>query len=288
MIGRTPPHIEVMRPLESGVVSHYGMTETMLKFLLKRIGSQALLKPRLAICIPGEITGVESQAVVKAAVTAGARDVYLIEQPVAAAIGAGMDISKPIGNMVVDIGGGSSDIAVMSMNGIVCKSSIRVAGGEFDAAVIKHVRLRHNLMIGEKTAEEIKKQIGSVAEKGENYFMDAKGRDLISGLPKKVRISRNEIKYALQDVADEITRAVQLVLERTPPELIGDIYQSGMLLTGGSALLDGIGEFLEKNTKVRTVIAKKPMDCVAIGTAKSFSSLDELLDGVIHTPTHRH
>ncbi len=288
MIGRTPGHIQVIRPLEGGVISDYHMTEVLMRYLLQKMCSNALVKPRLAICVPGGITGVESQAVVKAAVAAGARNVYLIEEPVAAAIGAGVDISRPNGNLIVDIGGGTTDIAVLSLNGIVCKTSLKTAGNEFDQILMKYIRSTYNLLIGEKTAEQIKQEIGTVIENSENCFMDVKGRDLLSGMPKKILVERKETCQVLQDAAMTIVRAVQGVLERTPPELVGDIQKNGLILTGGGALLDGLCPLLEKNTKVSAQIAENPQDCVALGTGKSFQYLDKLFDGFLHMSTHRH
>ena len=288
MIGRTPPHIQVVRPLADGVISELELTEVLIKFMLKKVCRNALVKPRVAVCVPSGITNVESQAVISATVSAGARKVYLIEEPVAAAIGAGIDLSRPNGNLIVDIGGGTTDIAVLSLNGIVSKSSIRIAGNAFDRALVKHMRKAYNMLMGEKTAEQVKMEIGSVNLDSENIATDAKGRDLITGLPKKVKLRRNETIPILLETAEGIVRAIQGVLERTPPELVGDIQRNGLVLTGGGALLSGMDQFLEKRTKVKCIIAENPQDCVAIGTAKSFQYLDKLYDGFVTPSTHTH
>ncbi|MDL2233996.1 rod shape-determining protein, partial [Ruminococcaceae bacterium OttesenSCG-928-L11] len=211
MIGRTPDHIEVVRPLSDGVISDYKMTGVLIKYALKQICKNQLIKPRLIICVPSAITGVESQSVIDSAVEAGARQVYLIEEPVAAAIGAGIDISRPNGNLILDIGGGTSDIAVLSLRGVVCKTSVRVAGRSFDDTIVRHIRNQYNLLIGEKMAEEIKMTIGNVWEGSEDMEMDAKGRDIMTGLPGKVSVTRSELIPHLQEVAVQILQATQSV-----------------------------------------------------------------------------
>jgi rod shape-determining protein MreB len=287
MIGRTPDHIEVIRPLSDGVISNYKMTGVLIRYVLQKIARNQLLKPRLIICVPSAITGVESQSVIDAAVEAGARQVYLIEEPVAAAIGAGLDITKPSGNMIVDIGGGTSDVAVLSLKGVVCKTSIKTAGRTFDDVIARHMRVNYGLLVGEKTAEEIKIQIGSVWPDNPEKEMIAKGRDLVSGLPGKVTVTRSELIPVLQEVAMQIFQAAQNVLERTPPELVGDIRTSGIVMTGGGALLDGLDAFIGRGAKVKTSIAENPIECVAMGTAKSFAYLGELFDGFLHC-SHTH
>jgi rod shape-determining protein MreB len=287
MIGRTPDHIEVIRPLSDGVISNYKMTGVLIRYVLQKIAKNQLLKPRLIICVPSAITGVESQSVIDAAIEAGARQVYLIEEPVAAAIGAGLDITKPLGNMIVDIGGGTSDVAVLSLKGVVCKTSIKTAGRTFDEVIVRHMRNAYGLLVGEKTAEEIKIQIGSVWPDSPEKEMVAKGRDLVSGLPGKVTVTRSELIPALGEVAALILAAAQSVLERTPPELVGDIRTSGIIMTGGGALLDGLDAFISRGVKVKTGIAENPVECVAIGTAKSFSYLGELFDGFLYC-SHTH
>jgi len=288
MIGRTPPHIRVVHPLMDGVISDFEMTGVMIKHVLKKICTNALVKPRVTVCVPSGITGVESQAVLDATVAAGARKVYLIEEPVAAAIGAGVELARPNGNLIVDIGGGTCDIAVLSLNGIVCKTSLKVAGLSFDKALIKYMRSKYNMLIGERTAERVKMEIGSVDPDHENIFTIIKGRDLLTGLPKQMRIFRKETLAIFKEPADQIVQAVQGVLEKTPPELVGDIRENGLILTGGGSLLDGLDTLLEEKTRVAAKIAENPQECVAIGTAKSFDYLDKLYDGFVSPSTHVH
>lgn len=283
MVGRNPAAIEIIRPLSQGVISDYRMTEVLIRHLLRRINYNDLLKPRVSVCVPSGITRVESNAVVQAALSAGARKVYLIEEPVAAAIGAGVNLSLPRGRFIVDIGGGTSDMAVLSFNGIVCKSSIRVAGNDFDEAVTKYIRAKYALLIGEKTAEQIKVGIGSIAP--EQTFDDpemvAKGRDLVSGLPKQVTVRRSELHAPLMEVAEPIVRTVQQVLEKTPPELAADIREDGMILTGGGSLIHGLDALLTRETRVTATAAENAVECVAQGTAGSFDYLDKLYDGFV-------
>lgn len=281
MVGRTPDHIQVLQPLMDGVISDFKTTEVLIKHLLQKICKNQLVKPRVTICVPSAITGVESQAVIDAAVSAGARCVYLIEEPVAAAIGAGIDLSLPNGNMIIDIGGGTTDIAVLSLNGIVEKTSLRVAGQRFDEALIKYMRSEYNLLIGEKIAEAAKIKIGSVEPNVPDVSTDIKGRDLISGLPKKVTVKRSELYPLYTEIAESLVRATQTVLEKTPPELVGDIHTNGILMTGGGSLIDGLDRLIQKRTKVPVKIAENPRECVAIGTAKSFEYLDKLVDGFV-------
>jgi rod shape-determining protein MreB len=282
MVGRNPATIEIVRPLSQGVISNYRMTEVLIRYLLRRINYNDLLKPRVSVCVPSGITRVESNAVVDAALSAGARKVYLIEEPVAAAIGAGVDLSLPRGRLIVDIGGGTSDMAVLSFNGIVCKSSIRVAGNDFDEAVAKYIRAKYSLLVGEKTAEEIKMAIGSVdPEEEDDPEMQAKGRDLVSGLPKQVTVRRSELLAPLMEVAESILRTVQQVLEKTPPELAADIREDGMILTGGGSLIHGFDKLLSRETRVTATAAENAVECVAQGTAGSFDYLDKLYDGFV-------
>ncbi|WRS27512.1 rod shape-determining protein [Oscillospiraceae bacterium MB08-C2-2] len=290
MIGREPKTIQIVHPLRDGVISDFKMTEVMLKYLLKKICGGSLLKPRVALCVPSAITPVESRAVIDSAVGAGARKVYLIEEPVAAAIGAGVDISKPEGNLIVDIGGGTCDIAVLSLYGIVCKASLKVAGGRFDEALIRYIRGRYNLLIGDKSAEELKMKVGTVfpEEGAPEEYWDIKGRDLLTGLPKKIQISRSETVEPLQEQIYSIIRAVQGVLEKTPPELVGDIRTNGIILTGGGSLLHGLDRLMEQETHVVTRTAPEALECVAMGTAKSFDYLGKLFDGFVNPSTHTH
>jgi len=283
MVGKTPGYIDVIRPLRDGVISDFKMTEVLIRHMLKKISDNQVLKPRVCLCVPSAITNVESQAVIEATVSSGARKVYLIEEPVAAAIGAGLDLSLPNGNMIIDVGGGTTDIAVLSFNGIVCKASAKVAGDSFDEALIKYIRGKYNLLIGERTAERIKIEIGSVDEGCGEAWADVKGRDLISGLPKKIKICRSETLRALKEPMDQILSATVSVFERTPPELAADIRENGIVLTGGGVQLGGFAQAIEQRTKVSARIAEEPECCVAIGTAMSFAYLDKLYDGFVNT-----
>jgi rod shape-determining protein MreB len=269
MIGRTPGNIIAVRPLRQGVISDYAVTEQMLKFFIRKaMGRRTLRKPRISICVPSEATSVEKKAVKDAAYAAGARDVKIIEEPVAAAIGAGIDISKPCGTMIVDIGGGTSDVAVISLGGTVVSASVKVAGDDFDDAIVRFMRKKHNLLIGERTAEEIKIKIGCADERPEVLTMDVRGRNLLTGLPKTVTITSDETLEALREPAMSIVDAVHSVLERTPPELAADIFDRGIVMTGGGALLSGLDHLIESNTSISTTIADDPLTAVAIGTGK--------------------
>lgn len=269
MIGRTPGNIIAVRPLRKGVISDYTVTKKMLSYFIdKAVGKRTFRKPRIAVCIPSGATEVERKAVEDATYAAGAKEVSIIEEPVAAAIGAGIDISKACGNMIVDIGGGTADIAVISLGGTVVSTSIKVAGDDFDEAIVRHMRKKHNLLIGERTAEEIKINIGGAYERPEQLSMEVRGRNLVTGLPKVISISSEETLEALLEPAMQIVDAVQYVLERTPPELAADIYDRGIVLTGGGALLNGLDNLIEEKTGIQTVIADEPLTAVAIGTGK--------------------
>lgn len=282
MIGKTPSHIKAVRPLSKGVVCDYKMTEKMVKYFIKKICKDSLVKPRIALCVPSGITNVESNAVIDVAISSGARKVYLIEEPVAAAIGAQIDIEKPNGNLIVDIGGGTTDIAVLSLNGIVNKKSIKVAGDTINDAIIKYVRASHGVLIGEKMADQIKQNVGSVFfEPDEDVSATVKGRNLTTGLPCSIEISRSMLYDCIMKETEQIITAVKEVIEKTPPELVGDIYTNGITMTGGGSLLHGMDKLLEKQTKIPTRIAEDPVDCVAIGTGKSFDYLDKLVDGFV-------
>lgn len=288
MIGRTPEYIEIRRPLRDGVIADYKITKELIRHLLQRICNNQLVKPRVALCIPSSTTGVESQAVIDAAVAAGARRVYLIEEPVAAAIGAGIELSLPNGNLIVDIGGGTTDIAVLSLNGIVCKTSLRTAGQKFDDVLVKYIRSRYSLLIGQKNAEQLKIEIGNIDSDAPDAAAEVKGRDLISGLPQKRILTRAELRPLLSAVAENIIIATHGVLEKTPPELMGDIHTNGIVLTGGGALLGGLDVVMAKRLKLPVRIADNARECVAIGTAKSFDYLDKLFDGFVIPSTHTH
>jgi rod shape-determining protein MreB len=269
MIGRTPGNIVAVRPLRQGVISDYHVTEKMLKyFIQKAVGGRSLRKPRIAVCIPSGATEVEKKAVEDATYQAGAREVAIIEEPVAAAIGAGIDIYKACGNMIVDIGGGTSDIAVISLGGTVVSSSVKVAGDDFDEAIVRYMRKKHNMLIGERTAEEIKIQIGCAYKRPELVTMDVRGRNLVTGLPKTITITSDETLEALKEPAMSIIDAVHNVLERTPPELAADVFDRGIVMTGGGSLLNGLDMLIEEKTGINTMIAEDPMTAVAIGTGK--------------------
>ena len=277
MLGRTPGNIVAVRPLRQGVISDYKTTEKMLKYFIQKAVGKSFFgrRPRISVCVPSGVTDVEKRAVEDATYQAGARDVYIIEEPVAAAIGAGIDISRPCGNMIVDIGGGTSDIAVISLDGVVVSSSIKVAGDDFDDAIVRFMRKRHNLLIGERSAEEIKINIGTCYKRPENISMDIRGRNLVTGLPKTVTVSSDETEEALREVTSQIVDAVHSVLERTPPELAADIADRGIVLTGGGALLHGLEDLIEENTGITTMTAEEPLTAVAIGTGKYNEFLSE-------------
>ena len=280
--GKPPSHIQAIRPLSKGVVCDYKMTEEMVKFFIKKVCRDSLVKPRIALCVPSGITNVESNAVIDVAIASGARKVYLIEEPVAAAIGANIDIEKPNGNMIVDIGGGTTDIAVLSLNGIVNKKSIKVAGDAINDSIIKYIRSSHGVLIGERMADQIKRTVASVCwEDGEDISAPVKGRNLTTGLPCSLEISRSMLYDCVMKEVDQIVTAVKEVIEKTPPELVGDIYTNGITLTGGGSLLHGMDRLLEKQTKIHTALAEDPVNCVAIGTGKSFQYLDKLVDGFV-------
>ncbi|MBQ8913759.1 MAG: rod shape-determining protein [Lachnospiraceae bacterium] len=277
MLGRTPGNIVAVRPLRHGVISDSTITEKMLKYFIQKAVGKSFFgrRPRISVCVPSGVTEVEKKAVEYATYQAGARDVYIIEEPVAAAIGAGIDISRPCGNMIVDIGGGTSDIAVISLEGTVVGTSIKVAGDDFDEAIVRFMRKRHNLLIGERTAEEIKINIGTCYKRPENITMEIRGRNLVTGLPKTVTVSSDETEEALREVTAQIVDAVHSVLERTPPELAADIADRGIVLTGGGSLLHGLEDLIEENTGITTMTAEEPLTAVAIGTGKYIEFLSE-------------
>ena len=277
MLGRTPANIVAVRPLRDGVISDYDITERMLKyFIRKTCGAGRLFKPKIMVCVPSGVTEVEKRAVKEAATQAGGKDVYLMEEPVAAAIGAGIDISRPDGVMVIDIGGGTTDIAVISLGGIVASTSVKMAGDKFDEAIIKYMRKAHKLYIGERTAEELKLTIGTAYPREETVSKECRGRDLVTGLPKSVDVTSEEMMDALEEPLYAITEAVHNVLERTPPELAADISNSGIIITGGGALLHGIDKRIEERTGIKVIVAEDPKSCVAIGTGKALDELDRL------------
>ncbi|MCI5500551.1 MAG: rod shape-determining protein [Lachnospiraceae bacterium] len=269
MLGRTPGNIVAVRPLRQGVISDYTVTEKMLRyFIQKSCGRTRFRKPRISVGVPSGVTEVEKKAVEDATYEAGAREVAIIEEPIAAAIGAGIDISRPCGNMIVDIGGGTSDIAVISLGGTVVSTSIKVAGDNFDEAIVRYMRKNHNLLIGERTAEEIKITIGSAYKRPEVVSMDVRGRNLVTGLPKTITVTSDETLEALKEITSQIVEAVHSVLEKTPPELAADVSDRGIVLTGGGSLLYGLEELIEERTGITTMTAEDPMTAVAIGTGK--------------------
>lgn len=280
MLGRTPGNIVAVRPLRQGVISDYTVTEKMLRyFIRKSCGKSRFRKPRISVCVPSGVTEVEKKAVEDATYEAGAREVAIIEEPIAAAIGAGIDISRPCGNMIVDIGGGTSDIAVISLGGTVVSTSIKVAGDDFDDAIVRYMRKMHNLLIGERTAEEIKVKIGSAYQRPELVAMDVRGRNLVTGLPKTITVTSDETLEALREITSQIVEAVHTVLEKTPPELAADVADRGIVLTGGGSLLYGLEELLEEKTGINTMTADDPMTAVAVGTGKFVEFLAGKRDG---------
>ena len=269
MLGRTPGNIIAVRPLRQGVISDYTVTEKMIKyFVQKALGRRTFQKPRISICVPSGVTEVERNAVQQATFAAGARDVYLIEEPVAAAIGAGIDISKACGNLIVDIGGGTTDVAVISLGGTVVSTSLKVAGDDLDEAIVRYMKKKHNLLIGDRTAEDIKIKIGTTYPLIENEAMEVSGRNLVTGLPKTVTVTSAETERALQGTSNQIIEAIISVLERTPPELSADILERGIMLTGGGAKLRGLEEMIEERTGINTMTAEEPTQVVAIGTGE--------------------
>lgn len=269
MLGRTPGNIVAIRPLRQGVISDYTVTEKMMKyFIQKALGKKSFRKPRIAVCVPSGVTEVEKKAVEDATYQAGAREVSIIEEPIAAAIGAGIDISKPCGNMIVDIGGGTSDIAVISLGGTVVSASIKIAGDDFDEAIVRYMRKKHNLLIGERTAEDIKIKIGCAYKGAEVLTADVRGRNLVTGLPRTVTVTSEETEEALREATSQIIETIHSVLEKTPPELSADIADRGIVLTGGGSLLNGLEDLIYAKTGINTMTAEDPMTCVAIGTGK--------------------
>jgi len=292
MLGKTPEHITAIRPLKDGVIADYTITLKMLQYLLAKVCGplRRLFKPRVILSVPSGVTNVERRAVLAAASEAGARKAVTIAEPMAAAIGAGLPIASPGGNMVVDIGGGTTDIAVISLGGIVVQECVRVAGNKMDAAIMRHVRRVHNLGIGDATAEEIKVNIGSAYPLDPELEMEVRGRDLVTGLPKTVSVTSTEIREALVEPVSTIVERVKAVLEATPPELAADIILRGITLTGGGALLRGIERLIEHETRVPTVVAENPLFCVAQGTGKALEQIDALESristrGPIYAPT---
>ncbi len=278
MIGRTPGNIVAIRPLRDGVISDYDVTEKMLEHFIRKACGNKKSAPRVVICVPCEATEVERRAVEDAARNAGAKKVHLIEEPLAAAIGAGLDISKASGNMVIDIGGGTTDIAVISLGGMVVRESIKVAGDNFDESITRYIRKKHKLMIGERTAEDLKINIGSAYKKEEEISMEIRGRDLITGLPKNIVVNSTEMREALGEAVAAIAECTHAVLEKTPPELAADIAEKGIVMTGGGALLDGLDKLIQDYTKVPVYVAEDSVSYVALGTGKALDFIDKMDD----------
>lgn len=275
MIGRTPGDIVAIRPLRDGVIADFNVTQSMLKhFIKKAYKKRSLFQPRVVVCVPSGVTEVEKRAVEEASIHAGAKDAYLIEEPMAAAIGAGLPVHEPTGSLIVDIGGGTTEVAVISLGGIVTSKSIRVGGDEFDESIVNYVKKQYNLMIGERTAEEVKISIGSADKNSEVKIMEIRGRDLVTGLPKTMEISSQEIYEAMEEPINNIIDAIKSTLEKTPPELAADIIEKGIMLTGGGALLKGIDTVIIQETGMPVNIAENALDCVAIGTGMALDNID--------------
>jgi rod shape-determining protein MreB len=277
MIGRTPDNIIAIRPMKDGVIADFDITQAMIKHFIQKANVVGIMKPRVAVCIPSGITEVERRAVEEAVIQAGAKDVALIEEPMAAAMGAGLPVDRATGSMVMDIGGGTTEVAVISMGGIVSSRSIRIAGDAFDNAIINYLKKNIGINVGDKMAEEIKMKIGSAYDDGGELLFDVRGRDVRTGLPKTVQIKESKIREAMSENIDEIIEAVKLTLEHTPPELAADVMERGMILTGGGALIKGFDRLITEVTKIPAYVAEYPLDCVALGTGKALDNIKELL-----------
>ncbi len=282
MLGKTSDMIRVVRPLEEGVISDYEVTEQMLKHFFRKVSPSRFFKPRVCVCVPSAITEVESRAVIDTVMSSGARNVFLIEEPVAAAIGAGIDITVPGGVAILDIGGGTSDIAVLSLNGIVCKTSLKMAGNKLNAAIVKFIRSSYNVLVGDNTADRIKREIGTVwMEDTPVVEYEVKGRNLVTGLPQRITITNQELVEPLRAEVEHIILALQSVLERTPPELVADIQQNGLVMTGGGSMLRGLDKLISSRIRITARLADNPIEAVAIGTGMSFDYLGKLYDGFV-------
>ncbi|WP_352404374.1 rod shape-determining protein [Sporanaerobacter acetigenes] len=277
MIGRTPGHIVAIRPLKDGVIADFDITQNMLKYFIRKANQKkSIFQPRVVVCVPSGVTEVEKRAVEEATIHAGARDAYLIEEPMAAAIGAGLPVHEATGSMIVDIGGGTAEVAIISLGGIVTSKSIRIGGDELDESIVYYIKKEYSLMIGERTAEEVKIVIGSADGGNKETKMQIRGRDLISGLPKTIEVTSSEIHEAMKEPISNIIDAIKFTLEKTPPELASDIMEQGIMLTGGGALLNGIDRLIKSETGMPVHIAEDPLDCVAIGTGKALESIEIL------------
>ena len=283
MVGRTPNYISAIFPLKDGVISDHTMTRELICRFVKQVYSSHMVKPRVAVCVPAAITGIESDAVVEAVVAAGARQVYLIDEPIAAALGSGIDITLPDGRMIIDIGGGTTDIAVLSLGGKVKATSVRVAGNHYDDEILKHVRNKFSIAIGQRTAEQLKKNVACCPQKADfNETMEVKGRSLTNGLPKTVQVSSNELIEAFVEPMNSILEAIHTVLERTPPQLVGDLDTNGIIMSGGGSLIYGIDRLIERSTGIRTSVVDDAVSCAAYGAGKMLMHLDDLQDGMMN------
>ncbi len=276
MLGRTPGTISAIRPLKDGVIADFDVTEQMLRHFIQKVHQNRFAHPRVVVCVPSGVTGVEKRAVEEACLSAGARQAYLIEEPMAAAIGAGLPVSEPMGSMIVDIGGGTSEVAVISLGGIVVSQSIRIGGDEMDDAIVNHCKHHHKLLIGSQTAEEVKLELGSAAPLAEEITTEIRGRDMVSGLPKTISLSSEEVRVALEEPLAQILNAVKDTLDRTPPELAGDIMDRGITLAGGGALLQGLEQRLRDECQMPAQIAESPLTCVAVGSGRSLEEFEAM------------
>lgn len=287
MLGRTPGYIRAEFPLKDGVISDYRMTEVLLKSCIKKACDSFLVKHRVIICVPSSITDIEKRAVIETVVNAGGRKVYLIDEPIAAAIGAGVDISKPNGSMIIDIGGGTTDVAVISLSGVVVSESLRYAGNKIDQEIVKFIGTKYKLSIGQKMAEQMKRNAGNLFEPSSDVKTDVKGRNLLTSYPQQIEVSEKELHEAVVPFGEAVVACVKRVLEQTPPELASDIIENGIILTGGGALLRGLPELIEKHTKIHTRIAEFPVECVSKGTGKAFKFIDILQTGFSSESTYK-
>jgi len=287
MLGRTPANIVAVHPISAGVISDYDMTAAMLRELIRRVTSFSLFKPRVLVCVPGGISGVEERAIMDAVIEGGGRKVYLVQSAVATAVGAGLDVNRPDGHMIIDIGGGTTEAAVVSLNGVVVSESIKVAGAAFDEAIIKYIRRKHNLLIGSRTAEDLKKSIGCVKERPEVGYEEVKGRCLMTGLPRSVTINSDEMVEALSEPVETILETVHMVLERTPPELVADISENGVVLSGGGSLLYGLDKLVTERTGIAAHVVDDALSCTAYGAGRMLSRLDSMRDGMMNFARRR-
>ncbi len=287
MLGRTPANIVAVHPISAGVISDYDMTAAMLRELIRRVTSFSLFKPRVLVCVPGGISGVEERAIMDAVIEAGGRKVYLVQSAVATAVGAGLDVNRPDGHMIIDIGGGTTEAAVVSLNGVVVSESIKTAGAAFDEAIIKYIRRKHNLLIGSRTAEDLKKTLGCVKERPEVIYEEVKGRCLMTGLPRSVTINSDEMVEALAETVETILETVHMVLERTPPELVADISENGVVLSGGGSLLYGLDKLVTERTGIPAHVVDDALSCTAYGAGRMLSRLDSMKDGMMNFARRR-